>query len=308
MTTTSHASDHTPSAPGQMLALVNTPHGPTPAALRAVAAPQAAPDEAIVEVHAVSLNRGELALLAMRPEGWRPGQDIAGVVATPAADGSGPRAGTRVVGLVEGAGWAQRVAVPVTRLAALPDAVGVAVAAALPMAGLTALRTLRLGGALLGRRVLVTGATGGVGGVAVQLARRAGARVTGVKTAAEVADAGGAYDLILESVGGASLTAAIAHAAPGGTVVVFGNSSNEDVPLNLYQFVGHEGARLQTYFSYAAGSEETIGADLGLLVSLVGEGALIPEIGAELNWRDLDRGVAALRDRRGGGKIIVRID
>ncbi len=275
---------------------------------RVVPEPAAYPDEAIIAVYASSLNRGELALLAGRPEGWRPGQDIAGVVATLAADGSGPRAGTRVVGLVEGAGWAQRVAVPVTRLAALPDAVGVAVAAALPMAGLTALRTLRLGGALLGRRVLVTGATGGVGGVAVQLARRAGARVTGVKTAAEVADAGGAYDLILESVGGASLTAAIAHAAPGGTVVVFGNSSNEDVPLNLYQFVGHEGARLQTYFSYAAGSEETIGADLGLLVSLVGEGALIPEIGAELNWRDLDRGVAALRDRRGGGKIIVRID
>ncbi len=179
MTIPSHTSDHTPVAPGQMLALVNTPHGPTPAALRAVAAPQAAPDEAIVEVHAVSLNRGELALLATRPEGWRLGQDIA---TTPA------------------------------RLAALPDAVGVAAAAALPMAGLTALRTLRLGGALLGQRVLVTGATGGVGGVAVQLARRAGARVTGVKTAAEIAE--GTYDLILESVGGASLTAAIAHVAP----------------------------------------------------------------------------------------------
>ncbi len=108
---------------------------------RVVPEPAAYPDEAIIAVYASSLNRGELALLAGRPEGWRPGQDIAGVVATPAADGSGPRAGARVVGLVEGAGWSQRVAVPVSRLAALPDPVSFAAAAALPMAGLTAQRT-----------------------------------------------------------------------------------------------------------------------------------------------------------------------
>jgi len=308
MTTTTNTSttDRPSTGNGQMLALVNTPAGPDPAALRTVPEPVAAPDEAIVAVHAFSLNRGELALLANRPEGWRPGQDIAGMVATPAADGSGPRAGTHVVGLVEGAGWAQRVAVSVSRLATLPDRVSFAAAATLPMAGLTALRTLRLGGALLGRRVLVTGATGGVGTFAVQLARHAGARVTGVRTAAQSPDE--MFDLILESVGGASLTAAMRRIAPDGTIVVFGNSSNEDASLNLYQFFGHEGARMQTFFSYASGTPESVGADLDLLVSLTIDGALVPQIGAELNWRDLGQVVSTLRDRKITGKAVLHVD
>src|SRR5579884_2339024 len=93
-----------------MLAFVNTPRNETPIELREVAEPQAADHEAIVEVRAFSLNRGELALLSMRPEGWRPGQDIAGIVVKRAADGSGPDVGTRIVGLAEQGGWAQRVA------------------------------------------------------------------------------------------------------------------------------------------------------------------------------------------------------
>lgn len=55
-----------------------------------------------------SLNRGELSLLANRPEARRPGQDIAGVVAQEAADGSGPPAGTRVAAMADEAGWAER--------------------------------------------------------------------------------------------------------------------------------------------------------------------------------------------------------
>ena len=68
-----------------------------------------------------------------------------------------------MVGILPGQAWAERVAVPQTWLAELPDEVSFAHAAALPTAGLTALRTLRLGPAILGRRVLVTGASGGVG-------------------------------------------------------------------------------------------------------------------------------------------------
>ena len=90
-----------------MLALVNTPGGNTPVELREVAEPQPAPNEALVEVRAFSLNRGELRLFQIRPEGWRPGQDISGVVRKQAADGSGPAAGTRVVALTDNAGWAR---------------------------------------------------------------------------------------------------------------------------------------------------------------------------------------------------------
>ena len=140
-----------------MLAVVNTPSAPIPVELREVGEPEPAADEAIVEVHAFSVNRGELALLGIRPEGWRPGQDIAGVVVQAAADGSGPKEGTRVVALADGGGWAQRVAAPTARMAALPDNVSFASAATLPVAGLTALRTVRLGGALLGRRGAAAG-------------------------------------------------------------------------------------------------------------------------------------------------------
>lgn len=69
------------------------------------------------------------------------------------ADGSGPSAGANVYGLVEGAGWSERVAVPVGHLSGRPDELSEIDGAALPLAGLTALRTLRLGGSLLGQRV-----------------------------------------------------------------------------------------------------------------------------------------------------------
>lgn len=288
-----------------MLAYVNTPTRSQPAELREVDEPRRARDEVLVDVDAFSLNRGELALLAHRPEGWRPGQDIAGVIVESADADGAPRVGDRVVGLVEDAGWAEQVMVPMDRLAIVPEAVSFAQAASLPIAGLTALRTLRLGGALLGKRVLITGARGGVGNLAVQLAERAGAEVTGVSAVSDEVE--GLYDLILESVGGASLTAAVNHVAPHGTVVVFGNSSNEPTPVSLYDFFGHEGARLQTFFSYLAGMRESIGEDLAALVSLVVRGLLKPRIGFEQDWRQLPQAIAGLRERRFHGKAILRV-
>src|ERR1700758_4751245 len=146
-----------------MLAVVPTPSGKAPVELREVPEPQPSANEALVEVRAFSLNRGELRLFQSRPEGWRPGQDISGVVVQPAANGSGPKPGARVVALTDNAGWAERAAVPVHRMAVLSDNVLLEEAAALPVAGLTALRTLRHGATLLGKRVLITGAAGGGG-------------------------------------------------------------------------------------------------------------------------------------------------
>jgi NADPH2:quinone reductase len=307
-----------------MLALVNTPSAPIPVELNEVPEPVPMADEAVVEVHAFSLNRGELALLAGRPEGWRPSQDIAGVVVQPAVDGSGPAKGTRVVALVDGAGWSQRVAAPTARMAALPENVSFASAATLPVAGLTALRTLRQGGPLLGQRVLITGAAGGVGRFAVQLAALAGAEVTGVVShpdraagltelgataiVANIREAEGLFDLILESAGGPSLAGAISKVDPGGTIVMFGNSSQAETHISFSNFAGHAGARLLAFFIYESGTPASMGADLAKLVSLVSSGKLKPEIGLEDSWHNVYRAAAALRDRKVNGKAVFHIE
>ncbi len=306
-----------------MKGLVNTPKGQTPVELRDLPEPTPAPNEALIAVHAFSLNRGELTLMRIRPEGWRPGQDVSGVVLKQAVDGSGPKTGTRVVAIMDWHGWAERAAVSTHRMAALPDKVGFGEAAALPVAGLTALRTLRHGAPLLGRRVLITGAAGGVGNIAVQLAARSGAHVTAVVGRAErgtaltqlgahdivddIAKAQGKYWHILESAGGASLKTALGLLEPRGTVVVFGNSSGEETTLSFRDFGGANNSRIQSFHSFASGPEESFAPDLALLAGLIAEGALKPQI-VEQSWLDFVRVANELRDRRVNGKAIFRIE
>ena len=304
-----------------MLALVNTPNGAGPVELRDLPEPEPAANEALVEVRAFSLNRGELRLMQTRPEGWRPGQDISGVVLRAAAEGMGPPAGARVVALTDNAGWAQRAAVPAHRMAVLPDNVRFEEAAALPVAGLTALRTLRFGAPLLGKRVLVTGAAGGVGHLAVQIAARSGAEVTAivgnpergrhVRGAAAIVtgidEATGRFALILEAVGGASLAAAIARVEAKGTVVIFGNSSGEPTAINFRDFAEHQNARIQSFSYFTSEPEERFAPDLALLASLVGDGSVVPHV-VESSWHDIARIGPALRDRRIAGKAIFRVE
>ena len=304
-----------------MLAIVNTPGGSAPVELREVADPRPAPNEALVEVRAFSLNRGELRLFQIRPGGWRPGQDISGVVLKQAADGSGPESGTRVVALTDHAGWAQRAAVPGHRLASLPDNVRFEEAAALPVAGLTALRTLRHGTPLLGKRVLITGAAGGVGHMAVQLAARSGGRVTAIvggtergrhlRGAAEIVEgidgSKGPFALILESAGGASLAAAIARIEARGTIVIFGNSSGEPTSVTFRDFAEHPNARIQSFSYFTSETQDRFAPDLALLASLVGDGSLEPAL-VEHSWRDIAKVGPELRDRQIAGKAVFRVD
>jgi len=96
-------------------------------------------DEVAVRVTAISLNRGETPRAVRQPPGWRPGWDFAGVGETATADGSRPRPGTRVVGILPSGAWAERVNCRSHAVAALPDAVGDVEEATLPVAGLAAL-------------------------------------------------------------------------------------------------------------------------------------------------------------------------
>ncbi|TPM31900.1 zinc-binding dehydrogenase [Mesorhizobium sp. B2-3-4] len=304
-----------------MLALVTSPDSATGLKLVERDEPQALADEALVSVRASSLNRGELRLLAIRPSGFIPGQDIAGIVERAAADGSGPGVGARVAALVDQAGWAERIAVPTDRLAVLPDNVGFAAAATLPVAGTTALRTLRHGGDLAGQHVLITGASGAVGRFQIQLAHRQGGIVTAIaaarhdedlrglgarRTVEAIDQAEGPFSLVTESVGGKSLTDAIERVAPGGVIVMFGSSSGELTPVGFRQFVpGHEGARLQTFAYYTSGS--AIGADIAALLALVAAGRLETRIALTVPWTHIGQALDALRQRSFSGKAVLTI-
>jgi NADPH:quinone reductase-like Zn-dependent oxidoreductase len=309
-----------------MRALVATGNPALPLEMRDVDEPSPAANEVIVEVKNVSINRGELRLVANRANGWRPGQDVGGTIVRAAADGSSPPAGTRVVALADQAGWSERVAVPTSRIGSLPDNVSFAQAATLPVAGLTALRALRLGGTLLGRRVLITGATGGVGQIALQLAAHSGAHVTGttrhpergsyllasgdVRLTSDVASltTQSPFDLILESVGGESLTTSLRLVARDGIVVLFGNSSGQDSTVSFANFAGRAHARLYAFFVYESGEPPTFGSDLALMAAEVGSGRLDPQVGLEASWRDPLGALEALRQRSIEGKAVLAID
>jgi NADPH:quinone reductase-like Zn-dependent oxidoreductase len=288
----------------------------------AVPAPQPAAGEALLAVEAFSINRGEVFLLEAPRAGWRPGQDVAGRVLRAAADGSGPPAGARVVAHAPQDGWAAQVAVASDRLAELPDAVSAEQAATLGVAGLTALRLLREAGALGGRRVLLTGASGGVGHFVVELAAAQGALVTAVSASPErgarllelgaaevvarVEDAAGPFDVVLESVGGPSLAAALQLAAPGAIVLWFGQAGGEPVTLDFFATVAAAPyARIVPFSYWRTGTSEA--DDLATLVRLVAGGRLHPEIGVVADWAGTDAQLAALRDRRLRGNAVLTI-
>ena len=318
-----------------MLALVAAPSTPAKVELREVSEPTPGPSEALVEVHAVSLNRGEVNRVVQADDGWRPGWDVAGLVQRPAGDGSGPREGARVVGLLASGGWCERVAVPTTQLAEIPDDLSFGAASTLPVAGLTALRALQIGGRLLGKRVLITGGAGGVGRFAIQLARRGGAHVTAVVGRPErgeglhalgaheivvgldaLASGGqdgsgghaGPFDLVVESIGGEALGRALRLVARGGTVVTLGNSAKEPTTFDTREFFSVGGARLYGFHLVIHEMVvDPVSADLAYLARLVADGQLDPQIALEAGWRDAGPALAALLDRRVDGKAVLHL-
>jgi NADPH:quinone reductase-like Zn-dependent oxidoreductase len=175
----------------------------------------------------------------------------------------------------------------------------------------------------LGRRVLVTGANGGVGRIAIQLARLSGAHVTALVRdasasqdrlrelgAAEVVETiTGDFDLIVEGIGGATFGRAIEHVAPRGIVVnIATQSEDETVIFRAARFDRAKGARIYTLNLFDELAHTSAADDLGRLCTLMADGLLDGQIEFESSWREAAHALDALLERRIGGKAVLHVD
>lgn len=312
----------------QMRAVVVDPSVSGHLAIKQVGPPSPRPGETLVRVKAISLNLGEVRRsLTMAESGSRPGWDLAGVVEQVASEGSGPPAGARVVGFLPFGAWAEMAAVPTNAIAVLPDKVSFAQAATLPVAGLTALYSLERNGSLLGRRVLVTGASGGVGHLAVEMANHAGAFVVAsvrrperekharaagahqVVVGEDLSAAArfGSYDLILESVGGNSLGAALKLLARGGMCVLYGVSASAETTFDAATFMRTGGASLYGFILFHEIRFRPAAEGLAQLVQMVADNKLHPQIELEAPFTQIAEVAQKLHSRGIAGKAVLNL-
>lgn len=201
-------------------------------------------------------------------------------------------------------------------------------AATLPTAAMTALRSLEIAGLLVSKRVLVTGANGGVGRFAIQLAVASGARVTALVRNADRAperlrrlgaaavverldsEFDSEFDVILDAVGGATFGLAIEHVAPRGVVVNIATPSHDDtVTFRGNRFDRAHGARIYTLNLFdELRSHASAASDLARLCRLMVDGRLDAQIEFEGPWRQAESAIEALLHRRIGGKAVLLVD
>ncbi|MEV4565809.1 NAD(P)-dependent alcohol dehydrogenase [Nonomuraea sp. NPDC049419] len=306
--------------------------------LHEVPAPVPGEGEVLVRVRAAAVNPGDWHFMRGSPYAFRAvagltrpkapelGNDFAGEVEAVGKGVGGFQPGDRVYGCRRGA-FAEYVTMASDGpLSAMPGGLAYEEAAAIPTSGLTALQALRdKGGVREGRRVLVNGASGGIGTFAVRLAKAYGAEVTGVCSGGNVelvrslgADhvidytrqdfttSGRRYDLVLDNVGNHSLRALRRVLEPGGTLIPnsgdggrwFGPIGRMVVGHLTSRFAGHRFATFMT-------SENA--ADLATLRELAESGALTPVIDRTYPLREAAAAIAHLEGRHARGKIVLLI-
>ncbi|RYX78448.1 hypothetical protein EON76_06150 [bacterium] len=306
-----------------MNAVIRDKSAPQLVTFKDIQRPSADDGQLLIKVEATSINRGELSLLKNRHDGWMPGQDFAGTVVATSSNNYNMEVGTRVVGLAQDGAWSEYLTVASTDVTTLPNTVSFQEAAALPMAGLTAYRTIRKAGSLLGKSVLITAGGGGVGAYQTQIAALAGAKVTSVirnkelrekmrerlsghEIISAINEASQQFDIIFESIGGEMLTDAIKKLTENGKIIMFGNTSEKKSSINLFDFIpGHENGQLITYMSYA--DTASIDKDLATLLNYVTAGTLECLDVIEFPIKNIYEALSGLSDGSLKGKTILNI-
>lgn len=323
-----------------MKAIVQDRYGPPGEvlALRETEAPAARDDEVLVRVHAAAIHPGDWMVVTGRPYLVRPmfglpaprkktpGFDVAGVVEAVGADVTELRPGDAVFGQCGGS-CAEQVSVSPHRLAAKPSNLSFREAAACPLSGDTALRALRDAGRVRpGQKVLINGASGGVGTFAVQIAKSMGAEVTGVCSTRNVelvrslgADhvvdytredftrSEGRYDFILDNVGNRSMAACRRVVAPGGRFVPNNGTSGG-------RWVGTLGRTLAALALSAVLPRQGrpfvamgAGADLLVLKGLLESGTVAPVIDRTYPLAEVPEAFRYLERGHARGKVVIAL-
>jgi NADPH:quinone reductase-like Zn-dependent oxidoreductase len=316
-----------------MKAFVYERYGP-PETLRMAEVDTPAPtaDAVLVKVLAASVNpadwhslrgrplfsRATLGLL--RPKQKVLGVDVAGQVEALGSGVTGFQPGDQVYAnlLDHGyGGFAEYVSVPVAAVAPKPAELSFEDAAAVPMAAGTALQGLRHHGELQPtQRVLVNGATGGVGSFAVQLAKASGAEVTAVTstrnldlvrslgadhildyTTTDFARSGQRYDRILDTVGNRSVPDLRRALAPGGKAAVTGFTNMRRL-LGVSLRGGKDIAQVQAHVTTT---------DLELLSALIAAGRVRPRIDRRYRFADLPAAIAYVEQGHARAKVVVEV-
>lgn len=323
--------------------------GPASATLRTTSVPTPGPRELLVAVQGAGLNpvdfktrEGALKLIYRPQFPFVLGNELSGRVVAVGADVADFQVGDAIVARVEkermGA-FAQYASVHEDTAAPAPNSVDLVDAAGLPLAGLTALQALR-DCLCVGpdTRVLITGGAGGVGTLAVQIARILGAHVTTTAsprghalvtslgahavidyTQTPLAAVSETFDCAFDLVGGADLAACFAKVRPGGKVVsVAGLPTPETAavdlqrgfPLNFLFWLASWGTRRQATragVTYRYLFMRPSGADLRTLVAWVDEGKLRPIVDRRFDFADIADAFAYLESGRAKGKVVVAI-
>lgn len=326
---------------GRMRAVIHSRYGP-PSVLKVqdVERPRPDTDQVLVRVRAASVNAAEKHLMRgkpflvrlmgsgiRRPKRPQFGADVAGVVEAVGSDVTSFQPGDAVFGDLSGSGlgsFAEFVCADEAMLASLPDGVDFETAAAAPVAAVTALQGLRDHGRIQeGDRVLINGASGGVGSFAVQIAKAYGATVTGVcrtekveavrsigaddvvdYTEVNYAETGERYDLILDVGAHQSVFASRRALASGGRYVLAGGALGPTMQaLVLGPLLSRLGSKHTTGFMLSPNR-----ADLDVVAELIASGDIAPLVDRQFTLEEVPEAIAYLEAGRATGKVVITVE